>query len=159
MKKTISNSVETAQARAKRWHDLQAGGMTAVEIAEKEGGGVTRSAVLGAIHRYRKANGIKAPGLDTGDARRARCAEQFNPSFKTVRSTREGEAGFGPSLFAASYEDQVLRNLCRFIIGDPKDKAHVKFCGHERRAGSSWCAGHHPVCLVKSEMKPVKVYE
>jgi GcrA cell cycle regulator len=43
--------------------------------------------------------------------------------------------------------DQLTRQSCRYIAGDPlKDAA--PFCGAPRRAGSAYCAAHHALCYV-----------
>jgi len=43
--------------------------------------------------------------------------------------------------------DQLTRQSCRYIAGDPL-KVAAPFCGAPRKAGSSYCAAHHRLCYV-----------
>jgi hypothetical protein len=146
---------------------LHAQGFSGAELASRLGGGLTRSAVFGKLHRLgltgRKRQrdlrpsparigdeAILAPGGDRGQSDHSggdpgRGPMKFNFARKGGRASAARGSGTcllpPPSLgidIVAIGEDQ-----CRFIAGDDG-----LACGHPVAKGSRWCPAHHAMVFV-----------
>ncbi len=42
---------------------------------------------------------------------------------------------------------EIGHGECRFICGDPLIEVPALCCGHQTQQGSSWCPGHHKLCI------------
>lgn len=134
-----------------RENTLKAGlaeGLSAAGIAYKLGGEITRSAVLGKIHRL----GLSNPARNTHLAK----TSYAKPKPK-LRAKRNGAGGFyiekvkdrplPPTIEAPLPSDlvsiiDIKDHQCRFMHGD-------KFCGRKTWGKSSWCPGHYWVVFDK----------
>lgn len=119
---------------------LWAEGLSASQIAARLGG-ITRSGVIGKVHRL----GVAERSLSPRPApRRARPAAlqpvQKKPAPKPVVNADLKPA---PSLGLTILE--VGFRQCRFATHE--DGGEHRFCGHETVAGSSYCAAHKAVIV------------
>lgn len=119
----------------KRWYDLFMSGKTYGEIASEDN--TSRSAVAGAIDRFRKKYGLliqrdRIPRNLKGKTRR---------KMEPVRV-----AEITPFHFTLA---QLSHDECRFPYGDEQ----YTFCGHKRAPGSSYCPTHQALCRRKVPKK------
>ncbi len=135
---------------------LWAEGLSGNQIANRLGGGVSRNAVIGKLHR------LGLSGRGTGTAKTMRDALRKVPVSQLPRVDRtpsrpKPAMPAMPRLVAEPVAEPVaevwvphelrkgLLDLedgdCRWPIGDPRsDDFH--FCGHRKVAGMSYCAMH-----------------
>lgn len=105
--------------------------------------GVSRNAVIGKAHRM---------GLEP---RERVIAKPREPKRKRGLHTRHRRDVLGKLFAPDPVElrevdvesrkltfDQLEANSCRY----PAEKGPITFCGHERKAGSSYCPAHHFLC-------------
>lgn len=127
--------------RTMRWlklSDPHGENLSYKEIARLEGGGVTVSAIAGAVYRMRQKIGMAGP-------RNPQAGRPGHVAAARMRVTGRRDADeFTPTVTAAGIEDSVARKTCWHIGGDPKAAAAV-FCGHKRVQGRLFCAGHLPI--------------
>lgn len=122
-------------------------GLSASQVARRLGGGVTRCAVLGKLHRLgvgRRARasapeaGRSAPVSGVTAAPKPRPAKRRPPKpqrrIVIPRRTPPTEAAGLASVLS------VGAHACRWPIGDPKDEA-FSLCGRPARRGA-YCADH-----------------
>ena len=145
---------------------LWADGLSASQIAARLGG-TTRNAVIGKVHRLHLE-----PRKDASRGGRKKGGSYSAPSlpkiqFDTphVQYRTSGNAALKPvfvpveqPVVALSIVQSVVQELnlpsvlrvdllslqdsmCRWPIGDPREGA-FHFCGHEKKAGISYCAQH-----------------
>lgn len=138
--------------RVERLKALWTDGKSASEIMAILGGGVTRSGVIGKVHR------LKLPGRKT-DVRPKPKADDSRPA------RRNGNAG-QPKAAAIRHRiavqmpveplpieegvdvthllglQQLNDHVCRWPIGDPL-LPDFGFCGDPTKAGSKYCPKHH----------------
>jgi GcrA cell cycle regulator len=127
----------------KRWGE----GASASEIALELGGGVTRSAVIGKVHRLKleKRAGIAAP------QKPKRNGNKGQP--KAIAIQHRAETRILPPRPLPVEEDgvdvthllgilQINEHTCKWPIGDPLE-AGFGFCGEHTREGSRYCRKHH----------------
>jgi GcrA cell cycle regulator len=138
-----------------RIKQMWAAGRSARQIAEELDCGLTRSAVIGKLHRLGLTRSY-SPGV----ARRAQTPtlrEDAAPRQRLRRLSNRGTRLEWREVFApvalppssaetnAGSRGKTLMELCdwhcRWPIGDPCNPGFV-FCGDERLAGSSYCAHH-----------------
>lgn len=145
---------------------LWADGLSASCIAS-ELGGVTRSAVIGKVHRlnlsYRKTIKIREAGAERGVfGTRTQRPPRKNYSVRQGRAAapdrierREAEAEIRAEFYAAEVadlsEDQKARAVtfaqlnnsthCKWPYGDPR-KPDFLFCGCDRMPSSPYCGPH-----------------
>jgi GcrA cell cycle regulator len=144
--------------RVEQLQSLWADGLSCSRIA-RELGGMTRNAVIGKAHRLGLPTRPRSGG-------RARIAKRVNPYPKRVKRIVEkqrspceklwnaGQPRLPKPVAIAPCQPPLMLGLmeltdesCRFPIGDP-GQPDFGFCGHEPKAGSAYCAGHHRVCYV-----------
>jgi GcrA cell cycle regulator len=144
---------ERIEALARMWRE----GLSASQVA-RQLGGVSRSAVIGKVHRLGIA-GRDAPSrphalggrpstriqASAGGQRRAPAAPR--PTRAVVPA-----AARAPFDVAATASIHTLsEHGCRWPIGEP-DQAGFGFCGRSRTgSGSSYCAGHSPMSTRRRE--------
>lgn len=135
-------------------------GLSARAIAKRLGGGLTRNAVIGRMHRLghrRNANGLsqtfgKAASIALRKRRRPKATElSLNVGGIVIKGGPLPPEPPKPekllSLFAVTeIEEATGVRLCRFPFGDPKTPG-FGFCGCPAAAGSSYCPGHHHLCM------------
>jgi GcrA cell cycle regulator len=140
-------------------------GASAGRIARELGGGISRQAVLGKIHRL----GLTRVSRRGGARRNALAAEPDRHARKRAPQSRPGgRVGAAPSwaqrslpgwaVHAKPHADDALvdadiplsqrralleldRHTCRWPIGDPR-RPDFLFCGAEPRKGKPYCAAH-----------------
>lgn len=144
----IGQNIGWSEERETQLVEMWQSGLTGSQIAKRLGG-VTRSAVIGKVHRMglaargtpikrtrklgaRKSTKRKSPGLKFG---KERTEAPVKPS--PLPSEREKPA----RLFQlAELED----HQCRYYYGDPK-QSDGGYCGCATATGSSYCTEHHAV--------------
>ncbi len=127
-------------------------GKTAAEIA-KELGGVTRNAVIGKAHRLKLSNRVSPI--------------QQNKKPAPVKAPVEKKA---KQIIIEDNDREKLTlielsaGMCRWPIGDPRDKANFGFCGGESMPSLPYCTEHAKVAyqaatrnrILKSESQAAK---
>lgn len=137
---------------------LWAQGLTAAQIADDMGGGLSRSAVLGKVRRLKlKARQSPTTTLqERSAAGRALAAAQRGtkpigrPRKITVDTSAfeadplpEEELGNDVTSFLGVTRDKYrLSQHCSYGLGDPR-AANFRFCGDPLHAGSHWCERHY----------------
>ena len=126
-------------------------GLSASEVA-RQLGGVSRSAVIGKVHRLgiswrdtpeRKRN----VGGRPSNRLRARSEEATAPRREAPPAPRKAPVSRTPFETTAGATILTLRdNSCRWPIGDPGE-ADFGFCGRERFGHGPYCAGHAPIAF------------
>lgn len=96
---------------------------SASEIGEQLG--MTRNAVIGTVHRYKKLKEIGLP-----DAARSNKRKMF------ARKPLDG----GPKPLMLGEDDHIGRCQCRYVHGDPKKE--WGYCGHKTVGTTYWCEFH-----------------
>lgn len=140
-----SGWTEERTERAKR---LWFTGHSARTIANSLGGGITRNAVIGKMHRIgaiklKKERKPYKPKVVRIPAEVREVVELEPRAPRPPREALPPEPQRPDTL--VSFED-LTEKTCRFIYGDVRDPDHG-FCPCERVAGSSYCAGHHGACF------------
>lgn len=125
------------KVNVKKLYEMNKAGKSAKQIAEEMGDGMTRSMVLGHIHRYKKKHGI------TTDKR----VPPPKPVNKDPRPPKPK-----PELKKVDVEplhkkiEDLSHRDCRYPYGD----GPFTFCGHPAEPWSSYCASHREVCVRKT---------
>lgn len=130
------NEERTATLR-KLWLE----GLSASQVA-RQLGGVSRSAVIGKVHRL----GITAREIPPRQRAAVRTASRAQPR---NRSTREAIIAPRPALRLAAIAEMTATqsilgleiHSCRWPIGDV-DSHDFGFCGREKTARASYCEDH-----------------
>jgi len=139
----------------KMWRE----GFSASQVA-RELGGITRSAVIGKVHRL-GISGRSCPsrprslgGRPPGVARVRAAAARREPAASAPRP--EPIPTIGP--FPTATVLTLTEESCRWPIGDP-DQAEFGFCGRERAGRGPYCQGHGPLALRHRDkgMKPREI--
>ena len=137
------------------------GGMTATQIAEMLGEGVTRNAVIGKAHRLgleSRPSPVKATDATPAPARAAAAAPPpapapvaaSAPAIKPMEAPAArpvGKPATGVSKGGKQTRTTLLdlnEKVCKWPIGHPDD-ADFHFCGRPSNAGFPYCNDH---CLV-----------
>lgn len=148
---------ERIEALTKMWRE----GLSASQVA-RQLGGVSRSAVIGKVHRLGIA-GRDAPARPMGGrpATRVRATAGGVRRAQAPRAPREQT----PSVPRAAFEvgptatiHTLTAHACRWPIGEP-DQAGFGFCGRLRGGHPSYCAGHAPMATRHRDtpMKPKEI--
>jgi GcrA cell cycle regulator len=148
---------ERIEALTKMWRE----GLSASQVA-RQLGGVSRSAVIGKVHRLGIA-GRDAPTRPLGGRPSTRIRAtpggvRRNPS---PRAPREQSISIPRAAFEVGPTASIhtlTAHACRWPIGEP-DKAGFGFCGRLRTGHPSYCAGHAPMATRRREtpMKPKEI--
>ncbi len=126
---------------------LWRGGLSAGQIAIALGGGVTRNAVIGKIHRLglkRRADTRPAAPVARRPAKvtPARTPEPVHAPPAEIPAPPPAEHRTGPVSLL-----ELRDGECRYPIGDPGTPS-FGFCGSRvHEAGASYCAKHHRLCV------------
>lgn len=158
-----------SEEAVERLKALHAQGLSGSELASRFGGGLTRSAIFGKLHRLGLTGKPKRrppppiprqqAARDFGDCvDRGRAVHGSGPmKFNFARKTPRGGCESGARVGGVSHSGaRVLAppsrrigivdigdGQCRFIDGDDGCA-----CGHPVAEGSSWCPFHHAVVFV-----------
>lgn len=143
---------ERIEALTKMWRE----GLSASQVA-RQLGGVSRSAVIGKVHRLGIA-GRDAPSRPHNLG--GRPSVRVRATAGGVRRASAPARAPRPSLPAAprvAFEVHATANIhtlsehgCRWPIGEP-DQDGFGFCGRSRLGASSYCAGHAPMSVRRRE--------
>jgi len=135
-------------------------GWSASQIALDIGGGASRNAVIGKLHRLGLMRSDRAPGIRLKCDPAARVAGakvgQRPDGFRRKALPKDGLAS--PALVcdapapierseAACSLAELGEDMCHYPYGEPRD-ADFAFCG--RSAKGTYCAGHHRICYPRS---------
>lgn len=141
-------------------------GMSASQVARQLGGGVSRNAVIGKVHRL-GLSGREAPSRPRSLGGRPPGKAQVRPTASSTPRPvpqRPAKAAATPAA-APIIVDPVCdirpsatiltlgEHACRWPIGDP-DQGDFGFCGARRTGRGPYCEGHSNVSLRK-KMKPM----
>ncbi|HEY1752531.1 MAG TPA: GcrA family cell cycle regulator [Caulobacteraceae bacterium] len=149
---------ERIEALTKMWRE----GLSASQVA-RQLGGVSRSAVIGKVHRLGIA-GRDAPSRPPATV--ARPSTRIRASAGGVRrlAAPRGPQQLVPAAPRAIFEASATATIhtltesgCRWPIGEP-DEAGFGFCGRLRLGGGSYCAGHAPMSTRRRDT-PMKTKE
>ena len=140
---------------------MRCNGQSAVYIADKLGGGVTRNAVLGKIYRLRKA-GHLIPLHRPEPPPRVRSTPPAPPRVRStppapprvqrarpapLRVQRARPAPLPLANSAITMMD-LKANHCRWPLNDAVDEEFI-FCGDNRVSGKPYCVEHCAAAYVK----------
>src|SRR5579871_2315802 len=135
---------ERIAALARLWKE----GFSAAQVAQQLGG-VSRSAVIGKIHRLGIA-GRDAPSRPRGSVARTatkRATVQGGRRKTTPAAPRRALLPVAPFEVAPTATLISLNEHgCRWPIGDPDDE-NFGFCGRRREGRGAYCEGHMPMSL------------
>ena len=140
---------ERIEALTKMWRE----GLSASQVA-RQLGGVSRSAVIGKVHRLGIA-GRDAPARPLGGRppNRIRATAGGTRRAQTPRAPREHIVSIPRVAFEVGPTATIYTltaHACRWPIGEP-DKADFGFCGRLRSGHPSYCAGHAPMATRRRE--------
>lgn len=128
---------------------LWADGLSATQIAGQLGPGLTRNSVISKLHRLpgvpkRIATSRSAPGTRRPTPPKIRPASRLTPSSARIINPKSAPLPVEPpapvvplmlSLF------QISDRVCKWPIGDPREREAFGFCGHPV-AVKRYCAFH-----------------
>lgn len=135
---------------AKLWGD----GLSASQIAAVLGGGVTRNAVIGKVHRLGLSGRVKSGQAQPARPQKPRPAvpaDTVMPPARPATPEPQGETGVtlapvrsGEVEIPVSERVSILElrdTMCRWPIGDPS-RAEFGFCGRRSSVGVPYCDAH-----------------
>jgi GcrA cell cycle regulator len=126
----------------KKWQE----GFSASQVA-KHLGGVTRSAVIGKVHRL-GISGRSCPTRLYSGGRRAGVARASAGGARREVAPRAPLSA--PAMTIETFPTATVLTLtedsCRWPIGNP-DQAEFGFCGRDRAGKGPYCLGHGPMSL------------
>jgi GcrA cell cycle regulator len=148
---------ERIEALTKMWRE----GLSASQVAQQLGG-VSRSAVIGKVHRLGIA-GRDAPTRPLG----GRPSTRVRASAGGVRRAHSARTPGEPviSIPRVAFEvgptatiHTLTSHACRWPIGEPEESG-FGFCGRLRSGHQSYCAGHAPMATRRRDtpMKPKEI--
>jgi GcrA cell cycle regulator len=146
---------ERVELLKKLWAD----GLSASQIAAELGGGVTRNAVIGKVHRLGLSGRVKAVASAAPRPRKPRAPSHPSATLYRVQGNaalaavpapsaeveRMPEVAVRPRLEAVSCERVTIMDLrecmCRWPIGDP-GRDDFRFCGTRADPATPYCNYH-----------------
>jgi GcrA cell cycle regulator len=133
-------------------------GHSASQVA-RQLGGVSRSAVIGKVHRMGLAGRDTPSRLRTPDDHTARRDRASAGGVRRIAPGREARPG--PHAARAPFDVAPTASIvtlteagCRWPIGEP-DKPGFGFCGRLKTGHGAYCAGHSPMAT-RGRAKPLK---
>lgn len=149
-------SEERIEALTKLWRE----GLSASQVA-RQLGGISRSAVIGKVHRLGIA-GREAPSRPHVTVGRpaARLRASAGGTRRQV-APRAPRAPVQPRVIFEAVATATIHTLtphgCRWPIGEPEEPS-FGFCGRLRAGAGPYCAGHAPMAVRRRET-PMKARE
>jgi GcrA cell cycle regulator len=146
---------ERVELLKKLWMD----GLSASQIAAELGGGVTRNAVIGKVHRLGLSGRAKTVASTTPRQRKPRAPSHPSAGMFRVQGATAiaveadlvpeaapvAAVAPRPALQAVSCERVTIMDLrecmCRWPIGDP-GREDFRFCGTRSESGQPYCTYH-----------------
>ena len=154
MDDVLVQHANTGDRGAMEWNDLRIAeltkmwreGFSASQVA-RQLGGVSRSAVIGKIHRLgiSARSGPARPRASGGRPRSARVRSSGERRKIAPSAPRPAPAVFR-DVFATATVLTLTEASCRWPIGEP-DQAAFGFCGRDRAGRGPYCEGHGPMGL------------
>jgi GcrA cell cycle regulator len=139
-------SPERIEALRELWKQRE---LSAQVIADMLGC-VSRSAVLGKVHRLGLEERPHAPAKKRVYVPRPRVVKPKTP--KPVREPKPLPAPYVVPVEAPTFlcipVEALQEHHCRFPLGDPQSE-DFGFCGLDRPFGATYCAWHHGIAFVK----------
>ena len=131
-------------------------GKSGSEIAAILGDGLTRSAVIGRIHRL----GIAARAVGKKPPKKGEPPKKAEKPKKRIIA-RAAESSFECAVGAGVGFLDRTHGQCAWPSGDPKDLDTFRFCGAETaREGAPYCSAHMALAYVPTsrrvDMRPVR---
>jgi GcrA cell cycle regulator len=127
---TIMTKPEWTAERVETIKSLWGTGLSAAQIASRLGASLSRSAVLGKVHRL---------GLPRATEPRRTLGRPAVTSKPATPKAETPPAG----LFLGVKMENLTRTHCRYPEGDPV--IDITFCGQPRDGASSYCAHHRKI--------------
>jgi GcrA cell cycle regulator len=132
-----------------RWVNGESAGMIAKAFV-----GLSRSAVMGVVHRARRAGRCERDGGPTKSLPRPRAFRTYAPRVKkeapAMKERVRVAPGAAPSL-NLSLSD-LGRGQCKWAT-TPHDSAAHRFCGHPATPGKPYCEPHARLSVSQSSAK------
>jgi GcrA cell cycle regulator len=157
---------ERVELLKKLWAD----GLSASQIAAELGGGVTRNAVIGKVHRLGLSGRAKANAVTSNRTRRA--AQPTRAAARPVAAQPVVRGNVALAVVPVAYAEQVLEavaetevvvalsrrvsilelrdTMCRWPLGDPLT-AEFAFCGADCDVSKPYCNHHAGVAFQPSQ--------
>jgi len=133
------NQQNWTEDRVEQLKSLWTEGLSASQIARALGGGVTRNAVIGKVHRLGLAGRATPTRSDRPrlpSAPRLNVRHAHTPPAPIVE---EDPLKLDDGSFATVLT--ISNTMCRWPIGDPSDN-EFHFCGLKPKSGSPYCEAH-----------------
>ena len=134
------NALNWTEDRVEQLRTLWTEGLSASQIARVLGGGVTRNAVIGKVHRLGLAGRATAVRSDRprlpSAPRLGGMRMHHQPPAPIVE---EDPVTLDDGSFATVLT--ISNTMCRWPIGDPAE-SEFHFCGRKPKVGSPYCEAH-----------------
>ena len=134
----LMNALNWTEDRVEQLKSLWTEGLSASQIARALGGGVTRNAVIGKVHRLGLAGRATPTRSDRprlpSAPRMSMRSHQPPPPIVEEDPVTLDDGSFATVL-------TINNAMCRWPIGDPSDN-EFHFCGRKPKAGSPYCEAH-----------------
>ncbi len=134
-------------------------GVSARDIAEKIGAGLTRNAVLGKVHRLRKNRNVKDPKKReaTKPPKALRSGANYEPSkskvrAKDVKPKQNHWDDLTPDTPGLILIETIRRDQCQWPLNNALHGVYY-FCGAKREPRRPYCKEHCEISYVKQENK------
>ncbi|MBE8219729.1 MAG: GcrA cell cycle regulator [Alphaproteobacteria bacterium] len=144
--------------RVETLKELWISGLSASQIAQKMGGGISRNAVIGKVHRLGLSGRAKPPQVSTPHGSSQNGGQNVNgqnggahPKRGTTKAAGAGEINAkaetpspAVSMLTPEQRGSVLNlneHTCKWPIGDPGTH-DFHFCGVRAKTGSPYCETH-----------------
>jgi len=166
-KKRRFGSAWDDDAMVERLKRLWRSGLTASQVAERLGHGLSRNAVIAKLHRLGLQRRSETSQRRTRKRRAAGNHAEHKKNPRIPKPKLEWEPFVpGPDLVVPAHERKGILDLddddCRWPIGDPQS-ADFTFCNHKAIPGLPYCAHHcrrayqaKPIILARSEVTKVR---
>jgi GcrA cell cycle regulator len=133
------NLLSWTDDRVDQLKSLWTEGLSASQIARALGGGVTRNAVIGKVHRLGLAGRATPsrsdrPRLPSAPRLSMRAPHQPPPPIVEEDPITLDDGSFATVL-------TINNAMCRWPIGDPAE-SEFHFCGRKPKSGSPYCEAH-----------------
>ena len=132
------NQLNWTEDRVEQLKSLWTEGLSASQIARALGGGVTRNAVIGKVHRLGLA-GRATPSRSDRPRLPSAPRMSMRPHQPPAPIVEEDPVTLDDGSFATVLT--ISNAMCRWPIGDPSD-SEFHFCGRKPKAGSPYCEAH-----------------
>src|SRR5579871_3475922 len=133
------NQLNWTDDRVEQLRNLWTEGLSASQIARVLGGGVTRNAVIGKVHRLGLAGRAAPSRSDRPRLPSAPKASTLRNAMPPAPVVEEDPLTLDDGNFATVLT--ISDRMCRWPIGDPA-ATEFHFCGRSPKSGSPYCEAH-----------------